>query len=232
MIKIRKSEERGHADHGWLKTYHTFSFNTYHDKNFMGFRTLRVINDDIIAPSKGFGTHPHNDMEIITYVLEGALEHKDSMGSGSVIKPGDVQRMSAGRGIFHSEFNPSRDKAVHLLQIWIMPDQKSVTPSYEQKNFPRGDKLNRFKLIASNKGKDGSVTIYQDANVYSSIIGSGTTTTFKVDKERHIWLHVAKGRIMLGDLELSSGDGAAISEETELNFTGIEESELLLFDLA
>ncbi len=232
MIKIRKSENRGHANHVWLNTYHTFSFNTYYNENFMGFQTLRVINDDIIAPAKGFGEHPHKDMEIITYVLEGALEHKDSMGNGSVIEPGIVQRMSAGSGIFHSEFNPSQEEPVHLLQIWILPNKKGIIPSYEQKTFSRNHKLNRLCLIASNDGKDESVTINQDANVYASILESGKTTTFRIDKGRHVWLHVAKGKIKFGDLELRFGDGAAISDETELEFTGIEESEMLLFDLA
>ena len=232
MITPRPADQRSHADHGWLKTYHTFSFNTYYDPAWNGFRQLRVINEDFVKPGKGFGTHPHRDMEIITYILEGALEHKDSMGNGSVIRPGDVQRMSAGSGVTHSEFNPSETDSVHLLQIWIFPEEKGLPPSYEQKIFSREDKLNRLRLIASPDGADGSVKIHQDARLYATILQEGRSVTHTPGEQRHAWLHVAEGKVRLGDTVLGAGDSAAISEETSLTLTGLTETELLLFDLA
>jgi redox-sensitive bicupin YhaK (pirin superfamily) len=232
MVQVRKSNERGQVDHGWLKTFHTFSFNTYHDENFMGFRSLRVINEDWVRPGKGFGTHPHHDMEIITYVVAGALEHKDSMGNGSIIRPGDVQRMSAGTGVMHSEYNPSHEEPVHLLQIWILPDNKGVEPSYEQKTFLPDEKLNRMRLIASRNGREDSVTIHQDANVFVSILEKEAEITLPVDFDRHFWLQMVRGKIKAGENILEAGDGAAISEETAMAIIGMEESEFIVFDLA
>jgi len=232
MITIRKAEDRGRADHGWLDTRHTFSFDTYYDENHMGFRSLRVINDDRVQPGKGFGMHPHRDMEIITYILEGALQHKDSMGNGSVIRPGDVQRMSAGTGVMHSEFNPSEEEPVHLLQIWIFPSEKGLKPSYEQTTFSREDKLGRHRLIASSDGRDGSVTIHQDANVYASVLEPGMSLAVPIPADRHMWLHIATGEVRLGDRPLSAGDGAAVSDEQEITLTGVSEAEVLFFDLA
>jgi hypothetical protein len=232
MITLRPAGQRGHADHGWLSTYHTFSFNTYHDPAWNGFRQLRVINEDFVQPGKGFGTHPHRDMEIITYILKGALEHRDSMGNGSIIRPGDVQRMSAGSGVTHSEFNPSETDGVHLLQIWIFPDKKGLTPSYEQKVFSREDKLNRLRLIASPDGADESVTIHQDARLYAAVLQEGRSVAYTLDEQRHAWLHVAKGEVRLEDSVLAAGDSAAISEEISLTLSVVSEAELLLFDLA
>src|SRR5436190_13165238 len=181
MITIRHRNERGHANHGWLDTYHTFSFDTYHDRHYMGFRSLRVINEDRVAPAKGFGTHPHRDMEIITYVLEGSLEHKDSMGTGSIIRPGEVQRMSAGTGITHSEFNPSKTEAVHLLQIWILPERKGIKPSYEQKQFNREERRGSLRLIASSDGREGSVAINQDARVYAGMLNADQKIDYRLE---------------------------------------------------
>lgn len=232
MIQVRKAEDRGHAHHGWLDTYHTFSFNTYYDERFMGYRSLRVINDDRVQAGKGFPLHPHNDMEIITYVLEGALEHKDSMGNGSVIRPGDVQRMSAGTGVYHSEFNPSDSDPVHLLQVWILPNARGVKPSYEQKHYTEADRTGRWCLIASPDGRDDSVTIHQDAYVHAALLGSGDVLMIPEAPGRHYWLHVARGKVTYDELKLTSGDGAAISDEAGLKLTASEASELLLFDLA
>jgi redox-sensitive bicupin YhaK (pirin superfamily) len=231
MIQIRRSEERGHADHGWLDTYHTFSFNTYHDEKHMGFRSLRVINEDRIQPGMGFGTHPHHDMEIITYVIEGALEHKDNMGNGSVIRPGNVQRMSAGSGVMHSEFNPSNNEPVHLLQIWILPERKGVEPGYEEKNFAVDEKRDRFRLIASRDGRDQSVRIHQDANVYASVLDKETDITMPIQSGRHVWVQVISGNVQLGDYYLKAGDGASVSEEESIRLKGLEASEMLVFDL-
>jgi redox-sensitive bicupin YhaK (pirin superfamily) len=231
MITFRKANERGHADHGWLNAYHTFSFNTYYDENFMGFQSLRVLNDDRIHPGKGFGTHPHQDMEIITYILEGALEHKDSMGNGSVINAGDVQRMSAGTGIRHSEFNPSDKEPVHLLQIWINPKEKGITPSYEQTTFIREEKLGKLLLIASPDGRNDSVTINQDANIYTTILEKDMSITVPVSKDRHLWIHVAQGEARLGDESLSAGDGIAINDNSDIELTGVNDAEILIFDL-
>jgi len=232
VIKLRPAHERGHIDNGWLDTYHTFSFNSYYDPAWTSYRTLRVINDDRVQPGEGFGMHPHRDMEIITYILGGALEHKDSMGSGSVIRPGDVQRMSAGTGIMHSEFNPSDEEPVHLLQIWMFPNREGLTPEYEQKRFERADRLNRLRLIASPDGAEGSVTIHQDARIYATVLESSRSVTLSADNGRHFWLHVARGKADLNGLKLSSGDGVAISDEKQICLAAAAESEILIFDLA
>jgi quercetin 2,3-dioxygenase len=232
MITIRPSQERGGGNHGWLNTRHTFSFDQYYDPRFMGFRSLRVINEDVVAPATGFPTHPHRDMEIITYILEGKLEHKDSLGTGSIILPGDGQRMTAGRGIRHSEFNPSQTDRVHLLQIWILPEKNGLEPSYEQKTFPESEKRGKLRVIASRDGREGSVKINQDAQLYVTLLGSGDQVTHDFEKNRYGWLQVAKGAIELNGAKLSQGDGAAISDEQKLTIKGAEESEVLLFDLA
>jgi redox-sensitive bicupin YhaK (pirin superfamily) len=231
MIQVRKSDERGHAFHGWLDTYHTFSFAGYYDERFMGYRSLRVINEDRVQPGKGFATHPHRDMEIITYVLEGALEHKDSMGNGSVIRPGDVQRMSAGSGVLHSEFNPSKDDPVHLLQIWILPDKLGIKPSYEQTKFDRTEMNGSLRLIASPDGRDGSVTIHQDANVYVTVLESGKSIALPDTSKRHLWIQVARGEVKLGEHVLRAGDGAAVEGESDLVMTGVEDADVVLFDM-
>ncbi len=218
MITLRKSHERGHANHGWLDTYYSFSFSSYHDPAQMGFSSLRVINDDRVAPAGGFPTHGHRDMEIITYVLQGSLEHKDSMGNGSVIYPGDVQRMSAGTGITHSEHNPSTSEPLHLLQIWIVPNQTNVTPGYEQIHFTADQKRNRLQLIASPDGRNGSVTIYQDAFVYASVLEPGHSVMHEVSPQRCAYVHVARGEIELNGKILSTGDGARIVGEPTLEF--------------
>src|SRR5205809_7896778 len=192
MIQIRRAGERGHANHGWLDTYHTFSFSDYYDPKFMGFRSLRVINEDWVQPGYGFPTHPHRDMEIITYVLEGSLEHKDSMGTGSVIRPGEVQKMSAGTGVRHSEFNPSPTEPAHLLQIWLTPERRGLTPGYEQKAFPEGERRNRWRLVASRDGRDGSVTIHQDAAMYVTSLDAGKEVTHSLPPGRHAWLQVIR----------------------------------------
>jgi redox-sensitive bicupin YhaK (pirin superfamily) len=232
MIVSRKSADRGHFDHGWLETFHTFSFADYFDPAFMGFRALRVINEDRVAPGEGFETHPHRDMEIVTYVLSGALEHKDSMGNGSVIRPGEVQRMTAGTGITHSEFNGSKEERVHLLQIWILPEKKGLEPSYEQTAFPDEKKRGRLCLVASRDGRDGSVTIHQDAAIYASLLGPGDQAEFALAPGRHAWVQVIRGSIALNGIALASGDGAAASAESLLTFQAAQESEFLLFDLA
>jgi hypothetical protein len=232
MITIRPSNERGGGDYGWLKTRHTFSFNDYSDSKWMGFRSLRVINEDWVAPGGGFPTHPHRDMEIITYVLSGKLEHKDSLGTGSVILPGDGQRMTAGRGIRHSEANASPTEAVHLLQIWILPDKSGHEPGYEQKSFPESEKHGKFRLIASNEGAEGSVKINQDAKLFVTLLAPGEEVTQPLAAKRSAWLQVAKGEIELNGKRLKQGDGAAISDEAKLKVKAIEEAEVLLFDLA
>ena len=232
MINIRKSSERGGGDHGWLNTRHSFSFDRYYDPQFMGFRSLRVINEDLVAPGEGFPTHPHRDMEIITYVLEGALEHKDSLGTGSVILPGDGQRMSAGTGIRHSEFNHSKREPVHLLQIWILPDKQGREPGYEQKSFSTEEKQGKLRLIASPDGKNGSVTIHQDAKLFVSLLKPGEEVKHELGKGRHVWLQVAKGAVELNGQKLEQGDGAAVSNEPGLTIKGADHAEVLLFDLA
>lgn len=232
MITIRPAEERGHANHGWLDSYHSFSFASYYDPNFMGFRHLRVINQDQIAPGMGFGTHPHRDMEIITYVVEGALEHKDTLGTSSVIRPGEVQRMSAGTGIAHSEYNHSQTDLVHLLQIWILPSEKGIKPGYEQKMFADEEKRGQLRLVASGDGRNGSVTVHQNMNLYASVLEPGEQVVHNLEPERHAWIQVIKGQIMLNDLPLKAGDGAAISEQNRVAIEAINSAEFLLFDLA
>lgn len=231
MIALRRSQDRGHANHGWLDTYHTFSFAGYFDPNHVGFRTLRVINEDRVAPGRGFGTHPHRDMEIISYVIEGTLEHKDSMGNGSVIRPGDVQRMSAGTGITHSEFNGSRTQPVHFLQIWILPEKPGIEPSYEQKHFSLDQKRGILRLIASNDGHDGSVTIHQDASVYATVLENGQNVRHSPLPGRHVWVHIVRGKVNVSGQEIGGGDAAAITGETEIVLSGLANSEVLLFDL-
>lgn len=232
MIIIRKSEERGHLNHGWLDTYHTFSFDQYYDPAHTHWRTLRVINEDRVAGGKGFPTHSHRDMEIVTYILSGALEHRDSMGNGSVIRPGDVQRMTAGTGVAHSEFNPSPDEPVHLLQIWILPAARNLPPGYEQKFFSDDERAGRLRLIASEDGSDGSVQIHQDARVYAAIIDEGKAVAHELKADRYGWLQIARGSVSLNDVELSQGDGAAISRDRELIIAARDQAEVLLFDLA
>lgn len=232
MISIRKSEERGHFNHGWLNTYHTFSFDQYYDPGFMGFRSLRVINEDFVAPGRGFPTHGHRDMEIITYILEGALKHEDSMGNGSVIRPGDVQRMTAGTGVRHSEQNPSADESVHLLQIWVLPNARGLTPGYEQKAFPEDERRSRLRLIASSDGRDGSVSINQDANLFASILEKDDTVEYEINPRRYAWIQVARGSVEVNGETAAQGDGVAAVGEPKLKIVGLEPAEVLLFDLA
>jgi redox-sensitive bicupin YhaK (pirin superfamily) len=233
MITLRPAAERGHFDHGWLNTCHTFSFADYHDPKHTHFRALRVINEDTVQPGGGFGTHPHRDMEIITYILQGALAHKDSMGNGSTIVPGDVQRMSAGTGVLHSEFNHSPDELVRLLQIWIFPDRHGLKPSYEQKSFSVADKRNRLRLVASPDASDGSVTIHSDARVYGSVLEVGKSVHHELADGRGAWVQVINGAIEMNGRKLTAGDGASIENESMLTVTGQSgSSEFLLFDLA
>lgn len=231
-MKIRRSEQRGIADHGWLLSYHTFSFADYHDPAHMHFRALRVINEDRVQPKKGFGTHPHNNMEIISYVLSGALQHKDSMGNGSVIRPGDVQRMSAGTGVLHSEFNASDKELVHFLQIWIIPDKRGHQPSYEQKHFSEAERKNTLRLVASSDGRDGSITIHQDMRLLAGILDTGAQASFELLPSRHAWVHVAKGSLELDGTPLSAGDAAALSDAGPHLITSADTAEVLVFDLA
>jgi quercetin 2,3-dioxygenase len=228
MIRIRKANQRGHADHGWLDTYHTFSFADYYDPAQMGFRSLRVINEDRVAPGMGFGTHGHRDMEIISYVLEGELAHKDSLGTGAVLRPGEVQRMTAGSGVRHSEFNASETNALHFLQIWILPERENLEPGYEQKAFPAEERTGVLKLVASPDGSDGSVKIHQDVRLYSAVLNE-TSLSHELAPGRHGWLQVARGNATVNGQALSAGDGAAISDERTLEISG--EGEILLFDL-
>jgi redox-sensitive bicupin YhaK (pirin superfamily) len=230
-MKIRRADERDHADHGWLRSHHTFSFASYYDPEHMGFRALRVINDDRVEPSQGFGTHPHQDMEIVTYVLDGALQHKDSLGNGSVIRPGDVQRMSAGTGVRHSEYNASSSELVHFLQIWILPDRKGHAPGYEQKAFSDADKRGRLRLVASSDGRDGSVTVHQDVSLYAGLFDEGERATLELRPGRHAWVHVARGSVELNGATLDAGDAAALSEPGALAILGKEGGEVLVFDL-
>ncbi|HTL69655.1 MAG TPA: pirin family protein [Candidatus Eisenbacteria bacterium] len=232
MIRVRRSDERGHFDHGWLDTFHTFSFADYQDPAHMGFRKLRVINEDRVAPAEGFGTHGHRDMEIVTIVLEGALEHKDSMGNGSVIRPGDVQRMTAGTGVTHSEFNASRKDPVHLLQIWILPERAGLKPGYEQTTFPEEDRADRLCLVASGSPKGAAVKIHQDAELFVASLGPGKEVRHALASERHAWVQVARGAVKVNGTALSAGDGAAVGGEKELRIAASAPSEILLFDLA
>ena len=232
MIHVRKSDSRGHADHGWLDTRFTFSFADYYDPQHIQFRTLRVMNDDHVAAGAGFPTHPHRDMEIVTYVLEGALEHRDSMGNGSVIRPGDVQYMSAGTGVTHSEFNASDKEAVHLYQIWMFPDQKGHQPAYDQKHFAEADKRAKLRLLVSPDGREGSVKIRQDNELYATVLAPGETVQHALKPERHAYVQVARGSVTLNGEQLETGDGAAISDETSIKLAGVKDAEVLLFDLA
>ncbi len=236
MITVRPAAERGHMNHGWLDTHHTFSFANYYDRDHMGFRSLRVINEDRVAAGEGFGRHGHRDMEIITYVLAGALEHNDSMGNGSVMVPGDVQRMSAGTGVMHSEYNHSKTEPVHFLQIWIVPDREAATPGYEQRTFPTAEKSGRLRLVASNDGRDGSVRINQDAALYASVLDAGQEVRHVPAPGRYAWIQVVRGTVALNGTTLHAGDGAAIEAEAELNIVGVADdgdgAEFLLFDLA
>jgi len=232
-IVVRPSAQRGPADFGWLKSRHSFSFGSYYDPAQMGFRSLRVINEDRVAPGTGFDTHGHRDMEIISYVLDGAIEHKDSMGNGEVLRAGEVQAMSAGTGILHSEFNPSGDDPVHFLQIWLMPDRSGHTPRYAQRAFGREAKLNRLALVVSPDGADGSVEIHQDARLYASILEAGKTAELTLRAGRHAWVQVARGSVEVDGTTLKEGDGAAVSQATALKLKGLaDESEVLVFDLA
>ena len=230
MLNIRRANERGHAEHGWLDTYHTFSFADYHDPHWMGFRSLRVINDDLVMPGMGFGTHPHRDMEIITYILSGKLEHKDSMGNGRVIQTGDVQYMAAGAGVRHSEFNPSPDEAVHLLQIWILPDATGVKPRYAEKSFknvPPG----ALHLVTSKTGREGSIAIHQDADLLLGKLTAGQSVKHPLAKNRYAWVHIAEGEVSINGKKLSGGDAVGASDESALEITASKPSQVLLFDL-
>jgi len=232
MIRVLPSSERFHTEAGWLDSRHTFSFADHYDPERIGFRALRVINDDRVQPARGFGSHSHRDMEIITYVLSGELAHKDSLGTGSVIRPGDVQRMSAGTGVLHSEMNPSRTEPVHFLQIWIVPDRAGHRPGYEQKAFSESDRRGKLRLVASRDGSDGSVTIQQDASVYAGLLEPGERVEHQQRPGRHSWVHVARGSVDLNGQTLGEGDGAAVSDEQRLELTAKDSSEVLLFDLA
>ena len=231
MNQIRRSNERGYADHGWLKSFHSFSFANYFDPEHVEFGPLRVINEDRVAPGQGFGTHGHRDMEIISYVLSGELAHKDSMGNGSTIRPGDVQRMSAGSGVLHSEFNPSKDQPVHFLQIWIQPDQQRIEPSYEEKRFSSEDKRGRLRIIASPNRTDGSVLIHQDATVYAGLFNGDEQAVLKVSPGRRVYLHVARGSLVANGTKLSAGDALKLSDTTELTLNGGQDAEVIVFDL-
>ena len=236
MLSLRRAEDRGHENHGWLDTRHTFSFADYYDPKHVGFRALRVINEDRVEPGRGFGNHGHRDMEIVSYVLEGALEHKDSMGTSSIIRPGDVQRMSAGTGVMHSEFNASKTDSVHFLQIWIVPSASQIAPSYEQKAFSLDDRRARLCLIASQDGKEGGVTIHANARIYASVLDHGARVEHVVAPGRHAWIHVARGRVKAGGTALGAGDGASTSDPGRIAIEGVEGAdgpgEVLVFDLA
>ncbi|MCW8129337.1 MAG: pirin family protein [Planctomycetota bacterium] len=235
MLRIRKSEDRGHFNHGWLDTYHSFSFGEYRDPEHMGFQALRVINEDRVQPGEGFGMHPHHDMEIVTLVLSGSLEHKDSMGNGEVLRPGELQRMSAGTGILHSEFNPSATEPVHLYQIWIKPERKGLEPSYEQKAFDPEGRRNRLQLVAAPRDamlREGALAIQQDARVYLGSFEKGARAAHELAPGRHAWLQVLKGSVEANGAKLKAGDAAAISDEKALNLTATGDADVLLFDLA
>jgi redox-sensitive bicupin YhaK (pirin superfamily) len=231
VLEIRRSADRGRADHGWLKSFHTFSFADYNDPQWMGYGPLRVINDDRVAPGEGFGKHGHRDMEILTYILAGALEHRDSMGNGSVIRPGDVQRMSAGTGVTHSEFNPSATEEVHFLQIWILPEALRLAPGYEQRHFTAADKRGRLRLIAAHDGEEGAVVIHQQARVYAGLFDAAERAEFRVAPDRRAWLQLARGALSVDDVRLSAGDGARTAGPARLGLHGGTEAEVLLFDL-
>jgi quercetin 2,3-dioxygenase len=239
MLTVRAAQDRGHADHGWLDSHHSFSFADYHDPAHMGFRALRVINEDRVAPGQGFGTHSHRDMEIVSYVLEGTLAHKDSLGTGAQIVPGEVQRMSAGTGVAHSEFNPSKAQAVHFLQIWLLPRARGIAPSYEQKAFPAADKRGRLCVVASPDQRDGSLAIHTDAVIYAGQFAAGEAAQLALAPGRHAWVQVAGGRVRVNGTELQAGDGAALSNEASVKLEGVAgghgddgDGEVLVFDLA
>jgi redox-sensitive bicupin YhaK (pirin superfamily) len=232
MITRRPAEERGQTRTDWLDSRHTFSFNRYYDPRYTGFRDLLVINDDFVAPAKGFGAHSHSDMEILTYIVEGAVQHRDSIGTTSVIRAGELQRMSAGTGVTHSEFNPSPDEPTRFLQIWIRPEREGAAPGYEQREFPSEERQGRLRLVASRAGRDGSVTVHQDADVYSGILAAEDDVDFEMRAGRSAWVQVVKGSLQLNGVELKAGDGAAVSDEKRLSFHADEPSEILLFDLA
>ncbi len=231
MIRVRKSSERGVGDHGWLRSRHTFSFGQYYDPQQMGFRSLRVMNEDHVAPGKGFGTHPHDNMEIISYVLEGELAHRDSMGNGSTLTPGRFQRMSAGTGVTHSEFNPSPENAAHFYQIWIIPNQQNVTPSYEELDVPTAEKRNRLRLVASPDGRDESLTIHQDAAIYLGDLEAGKEASLPLESGRHAWVQVLRGGATVNGEKLAAGDAAAVSEESAVAIRADEAAEVMVFDL-
>lgn len=231
MIDVIPSDSRGAADHGWLKSKHTFSFADYHNPNMMGFRHLRVINEDWIEAGQGFGTHPHRDMEIVTYMIGGALEHKDSMGNGSIIRPGELQRMTAGTGVLHSEFNHSEDEQAHLLQIWILPEENGLEPGYEQKLFPVEEKRNRWRVVGSRDGRDGSLTIHQDIQLLSTVLDADTDIEYTFDEGRRGFLQVVSGQVRIDDKELGAGDAIAMQDQSEFSIMALQESELLLFDM-
>ncbi|MGH7779328.1 MAG: pirin family protein [Candidatus Binataceae bacterium] len=231
MIAIRKADRRGHTLLDWLDSHHTFSFGDYYDPAAMGFSVLRVINDDTVAAGGGFPTHPHNNMEIVTWVLSGSLEHRDSLGNGSVIRPGDAQRMTAGTGVTHSEFNGSKTEKVHFLQMWLLPERRGLAPGYEQRNFAEADRRGKMRLIASPDGANGSITVHQDARLYDGLLGAGDSIEHRMDGKRKGWLHVARGAVKMNHTGLATGDGAAIENETALELTASEQSEVLLFDL-
>jgi redox-sensitive bicupin YhaK (pirin superfamily) len=232
VILLRASAERGHSRLDWLDSRHTFSFDRYQDERWMGFRSLRVINEDRVAPGAGFGTHPHRDMEIITYVLDGALQHRDSLGNGSIIRPGDVQRMSAGTGVTHSEYNPSPSEPVHFLQIWIVPAQMALPPGYEQRSLMRGVKSGVLRRLAGTNGGDDAVTVHQDATLFAARLDRGQAVTHQLGRGRGAWVQVARGTVRLNDTHLGAGDGAALTEEPRLALVGESDAEVLLFDLA
>jgi redox-sensitive bicupin YhaK (pirin superfamily) len=231
MLALRRAQERGHANHGWLNSYHTFSFGNYYDPEHMGFSKLRVINDDTVVPEGGFGTHGHRDMEIISYVLKGALKHQDSMGNGSVIRPGEVQRMSAGTGVTHSEFNASDSEPVHFLQIWVLPEQEGLTPSYEQKAFAEEEKRGRLRLVGSRDAREGSVTIHQDVDLYATLLSDGDRVSHSLAEGRKGWVQVAQGGVALNDELLNAGDGVAMEGPATITLSGTSEAEVLLFDM-
>jgi quercetin 2,3-dioxygenase len=231
MITVRPAAERGQGQYGWLDTRHTFSFNNYHDPRHMSFRVLRVMNEDWIAPGQGFGTHGHRDMEIVTYVLEGALAHKDSLGNGSVLRPGEFQRMTAGTGIEHSEFNPSDSEPVHLYQIWLFPERRGLAPSYDQRAFADEERQGMLRVVASPDGRDGSLTIDQDAEVFLTTLGTGNEITHELSPGRHAWIQVLRGTVKLQDVSLAAGDGAAVSDESRVTLIAPESSEVMVFDL-
>lgn len=232
MYTIRRSEERGHADHGWLNSYHTFSFAGYRDPDHMGFRSLRVMNEDRVAAGQGFGTHAHHDMEIVSYVLDGELEHKDSMGNGEVLRPGEFQRITAGTGITHSEFNPSTQNSTHFYQIWLLPERKGIEPSYEQKAFAPSGRKNQLQLVASREAKDGSLLIHQDANIYLADLASGNELTYEIPSGRHVWLQVLRGSVDVSGHALDTSDAVAVSDEAAMTIKASTVAELMLFDLA